>query len=280
MKILVAGAGIAGSVLTHMLRERGHEVTLIDPWPRRSASHCAYAYLRTAWFKGADKHRVRESLAWYERRGDIVTRTGSVTTGRSEDDTLKVRNQSDHVLVHPSRPLLVPDILWGVTRYREVPGGVLVDTTEGLPLDAQHLVLACGAGMDRWYTGSPVYGGVYECKSYRMITPLKLLRVTDRLTHVAADDGAVTRTAASKGRTPEEARARADKILELMMDRGMIACTRRWTYRAGVRWQSIDRAPVADRISEHVWALTGFARNGYAMAPSYANDLVTKLEAA
>ena len=277
MKVTVAGAGIAGSTITRMLRARGHEVTLLDPWPRRAASHCAYAYLRTGWFKGPDKVRVRQGLDWYERNGWIVTRKADV------HDRMRGRYvvQTDHILIHPSQPLLTPDILWGLDSYSdENLAGVQLKVL-GQPgiLWADHLVLACGPGMRRWSLGTPVHGGVFECESYRMGVPLRLLRLTDRLTHVAADDGAVVRTAASKGRTPEEARERSEKILNLMFDEGMLSSTHRWTYRAGTRWTGPDGGPVASRLSEHVWALTGFARTGYAMAPSYALDLIKALEA-
>jgi glycine/D-amino acid oxidase-like deaminating enzyme len=275
MKILIAGAGIAGSVLARMLRERGHEVLVTDRQPHLAASRCAYAYVRTAWFKGEDKARVRESLDWYDEHGWIITREGLLHTRDG-----RVRTQGDHILVHPTAPLVKPEGSWGLSEYRDGPGGVLAALgPERVPADAHHLVLACGAGMDYWYTGRPVYGGVFECKDYTMIKPLKLLRITDRLTHVAADDGVITRTAASKGRTPAEAKSRSTLILNTMMDRGLITCTRRWTYRAGVRWESVDKQPVASRISTHVWALTGFARTGYAFAPSYARELIGKMEA-
>lgn len=273
MKILVAGAGIAGSVLTRMLRERGHEVLLVDGTPQHAASRCAYAYTRLDWFRGPDRERARYALEWYDRHGWLKSSTGWVTDVRRGRDF----TQKGHYLVHPRGPLLIRDLGWNLERYSEVSGGVIA-TNGTLAFEARHLVLACGAGMDRWYSGTPVYGGVFECRDYRMITPLKLLRITDRLTHVAADDGAVTRTAASKGRTPEEARQRSEKILNTMFDHGIVTCTRKWEYRAGVRWNSVDGVPVAGRISPHVWALTGFARNGYALAPSYARDLVRKLE--
>lgn len=277
MKVTVAGAGIAGSVLTRMLRERGHEVTLLDPWPERAASRCAYAYLRLGWFKGPDKVRVRQGLDWYERNDWIVTRKADV------HDRMRGRYvvQTDHVLIHPSKPLLAPDIRWGLDSYAEDALTGVQLRVFGQPgvLYADHLVLACGPGMRRWSMGTPVYGGVFECESYRMGVPLRLLRLTDRLTHVAADDGTVVRTAASKGRTPEEARERSEKILARMFDEGMLSSTHRWTYRAGTRWTGPDGDPVASQLSEHVWALTGFARTGYALAPSYARDLVDKLEA-
>lgn len=272
MKVLVAGAGIAGSVLTHMLRDRGHEVLLADASPHRAASRCAYAYTRPDWFHGIDRARVRYALDWYGDRDWIISSTGWVTDvprGRDFD-------QRGHYLIHPRGPLLIPDLPLELNRWFG-PGG-LVNLGDDFEVRVDRIVLATGASSVRWAPGTPVYGGVFECRDYRMSRPLKLLRITDRLTHVAADDGATTRTAASKGRTPEEAKAKSEKILETMLDKGIVTSTRRWDYRAGTRWNTDNGAPRADQVGANAWTLTGFARNGYALVPSYARDLVRRLE--
>lgn len=275
MKILIAGAGIAGSVLARMLRERDHDVTVTDPRPHTAASRCAFAYLRTAWWQGPEREEVRRAVDWYEERGWVLTRDGWVTDVRRGRDF----RQSDHVLIDPRAPLVKADLSMRLNRYMDGPGGVLTTLGDGVQTDATHLVLACGAGMDRWSSGTPVHGGIYECDDYRMITPLKLLRVTDRLTYTAADDGTVTRVGASKARTPEAARERAGRILDRMMDAGIVTCTRPWTYRAGTRWEHLGGSSGGGRqISEHVWSFTGFARSGYARVPGAARKLIERMD--
>lgn len=274
MKILVAGAGIAGSVLTRQLRDRGHEVVLLDARPDRAASRCAFAYLRTAWWTGEDRARVREAITWYEQRGWLITTQATVHDVRRG----RTVTQADHVLLDPHAPLVRPDLAMNLTRYSDGPGGVLVHAGDGLELDGRHLVLACGAGMDRWYTGTPTYGGIFEAPGRCMSGTLRLLRVTDRMTYKAAAGERVTRVGASTGRTPEAARARAEAILRRMLDANLIDAPAPWTYRAGTRWTNLAGPGGHSRISQSVWAFTGFARSGYATVPGAARDLVRELE--
>lgn len=274
MKILIAGAGIAGSVLTRMLRERGHEVVLADARPDRAASRCAFAYLRTAWWTGEERAEVRRAVGWYEERGWVLSRDGRVTDVRRGRDF----SQADHILIDPRGPLVKPDLGMNLQRWSGRLS-VLAVLGDGLEVPVDRLVVATGAGTGRWAHGTPVYGGVYECMDYRMITPLKLLRVTDRLTYTAADDGTVTRLGASKALTPEAAKRRAWTIRERMMDAGLVTCTRKWTYRSGTRWEQANRSPGGARqVSERVWTFTGFARSGYARVPGAAQYLIRRLE--
>lgn len=274
MRIMVAGAGIAGSVLTRMLRDRGHEVTLIDSRPHRAASRCAFAYLRLAWWTGAERDEVRRAVDWYDWHGWVRSRTGVVHDLRRG----WTRERRDHVLVDPRGPLVRPDLSVDLTGYRDGPGGVLLKLG-GINTDAHRLVIACGAQTDRWSAGSPVYGGIYETPGARTEGALNLLRVTDRMTFTAACDGTRTRVGASKGLTPETARERVDRIFERMKAAGIIDPSAPWEYRAGTRWEYLGGAPGGPRrLSENVWTFAGFARSGYARVPEAARRLVERIE--
>lgn len=272
---MVAGAGIAGSVLTRMLRDRGHDVTLIDSGPHRAASRCAFAYLRLAWWKGAERDEVRRAVDWYDRHGWVRSRTGIVHDLRRG----WTREQRDHVTVDPRGPLVRPDLASDLTAYWDGPGGPVVLLEDNLRLDAHRLVIACGAQTDRWSAGSPVYGGVYEASGAHTEGALNLLRVTDRMTFTAAHDGTMTRVGASKGLTPGAARERADRIFERMTAAGIIDPSAPWEYRAGARWEHLGGAPGGPRrLSENVWTFAGFARSGYARVPEAARRLVERIE--
>lgn len=272
---MVAGAGIAGSVLTRMLRDRGHEVILIDSRPYRAASRCAFAYLRLAWWKGAERDEVRRAVDWYEGNSWVRSRTGVVHDLRRG----WTREQRDHVLVNSRGPLVRPDMAVDLSGYWDGPGGVAVLVGDRLRLDAHRLVIACGAQTDRWAQGSPVYGGIYEVPGAHTEGALNLLRVTDRMTFTAAYDGARTRVGASKGLTPEKARERADRIFERMTDAGIIDPSAPWEYRAGTRWEHLGGAPGGPRrLSENVWTFAGFARSGYARVPEAARRLAERIE--
>lgn len=274
-KVIVAGSGIAGSVLTRILRERGHRVTLVDGDPGASASRCAFAYLRTVWWTGEEKARVRAGLEWYTRHGWHLTDEALVVDlGRN-----RTAMQGDHHLIDPEGPLVTPDLHQHLGEYRDGPGGVLASAGEHA-LDAHHLVLACGSGMNRFSFGTPSFGGVLDARGLRMTkgAPLALLRVTDRLTHVAAGSSRMTRVGASRGPMPGVARDRAHQILNRMVHEGLVDGRAPWEYRPGVRWTSVNGSPGGTQVSAHVWTFTGFARSGYATVPSAALDLADRLE--
>lgn len=274
MKILIAGAGIAGSVLTRMLRERGHDVILTDARPDRAASRCAFAYLRTAWWKGEERAEVRRAVDWYEKRGWVLARHASVSDLRRD----WTRDQADHILIDPRGPLVKPDLAMNLHRWSGTPG-VTATLGDGLEVQADRLVLACGAGTSRWTHGVQVHGGVWEVPEPAVEPGLRLLRVTDRLTYTAARDRNTLRVGASKALTPEAARQRAVKILGRMFTAGLVSPELPWTYRAGTRWEHRDRSPGgARRVSERVWEFTGFARSGYARVPGAAQYLIRRLE--
>lgn len=274
MKIVVAGAGIAGSVLTRMLRERGHSATLLDSSPDKAASRCAFAYLRTAWWTGEEKHRVREALKWYESHGWVIADEATVHDVRRG----RVLTQRDHYLVDPWAPLLEPDLAMNLSGFSDGSAGVRLWSGAGEPQDADRLVLACGSGMERFTSGTATYGAVYEAPGRQADEALKLLRVTDRMTHVAAAGDRLTRVGASKGRTREAALARAEAILERMIRYGIVTPGADWKLREGMRWETLVGPVGGLRLDRHVWSFTGFARSGYATVPGAARDLVKELE--
>lgn len=273
MKVVIAGSGIAGSVLTRMLRERGHEVVVLDPDPETAASRCAFAYLRTAWFTGEARRRVREALRWYDDHGWALEHQATVHDLKRG----RVVTQPDHYLIDPVGPLVEPDRAERVEGYREGTYGVRVLTPTNV-IDAHHLVLACGQGMDRFTSGTPTYGAVFDAPGRQAADGLSILRITDRLSHAVAAGGHRTRTAASKGRTPESAAERAEAILDQMIRHGVVSGDAEWTLRTGVRWENFNGTPGHSYLGYRAWAFTGFARTGYALVPGAARELIQELE--
>lgn len=275
MKILIAGGGIAGSVLTRLLRARGHEVVLTDGYPDAAASRCAFAYLRLAWWKGEQRDEVRRAVDWYEQSGWLRTRTGTVHDVRRG----WTREQQDHILLDPRGPLVRERLLVPLRSYEESPGGVSALLGDGFGVDADRLVLACGAGTGAWSLGEAVYGGVFERPGRHLPegSDLHLLRVTDRLTHVAAWDGAVTRVGASKARTPGAAMDGATAVLGRFAVRGIVDPDG-WTYRSGTRWAHLAGPGGHRQLSPRTWTFAGFARSGYATVPGAARRMIERLE--
>ncbi len=277
MKILVVGAGIAGSCATTVLREAGHDVVLADPTPDLAASRCAFAVTRLAWWGTEQRATVRRSLDWYNQRGHIITKTAVVHDVRRWRTTI----QGDHYLINPTATLVKPDMGLEMTDWWPSPGGVRAEFGEFGPSGYDALVLAAGPDTARlagWPPGGYSYGGIYTAPGNRLTDggQLAMLRRTDRLGYTAAWLIDETRIGASRCSTPEQAHRVADGIRDRMLSEGIVTGSAdEWSYRSGIRYATAS--PGATRIAERVWTLTGLARSGYAIAPAAALDIASEI---
>jgi hypothetical protein len=277
MKILVAGAGIAGSCATAVLREAGHGVDLADASPSTAASRCAFAVTRLAWWDTEQRHTVRRSLDWYDDQGHIVTATATVHDVRRG----RVAVQPDHYLIDPVGPLVKPDTATALDWWVQCPGYVLVGMRDGGEHRYGALVLAAGpatAHLAGWPSTGRSFGGIFAAPGDRLADggQLAMLRRTDRLSYTAAYVGGETRIGASRCSSPGQARRVADGIRDRLLSAGIVTGDfADWKYRAGTRYATA--APGASRIDDRVWALTGLARSGYALAPAAALDIATEI---
>jgi hypothetical protein len=277
MKILVAGAGIAGSCAATVLRDAGHEVVLADPSPSTAASRCALAVTRTAWWGTEQRRTVRRSLDWYNRRGHIITTTATVHDVRRG----KTSVQGDHYLINPRAPLVTPDTRKALDWWVPCPGYVLAGMHGGTEHRFGALVLAAGpatAHFAGWPSDGRSFGGIFTAPGNRLTDGgrLAMLRRTDRLSYTAAWLADETRIGASRCSSPGQARRVADGIRDRLMSEGIVTGPAGdWEYRAGTRYATAS--PGAVRIRDRVWTLTGLARSGYALAPAAALDIATEI---
>lgn len=282
MRILVAGAGIAGSCTATVLREAGHDVVLADGQPHLAASRCAFALTRMSWWKGEQRAAVARSLDWYADRDRILTDTAvvhDIRRGRTE-------KQGGYLLIDPVRTLVKSDLPSNVSWWTPDGDGVLVRLRNGIQdwkLDA--LVIACGPAtgyIARQAPGVHSYGGIFTAPGNRLADPgrLALLRRTDRLSYTAAYVGSgadsETRIGASRSLTAGEAYDSAVDIRARLLSEGVVTGhSDEWTYRAGTRYATVT--PGARHIAARVWTLSGLARSGYALAPAAALDIATEI---
>jgi glycine/D-amino acid oxidase-like deaminating enzyme len=275
MKVAVAGAGIAGSCVTRVLRERGHEVTVVDRYPQWAASRCAFAVNRMSWWTGEQREAVRTSLAWYRTHGYVITDEATV------HDVLRdrVTVQGDHYLIDPLAPLVTPDLMVNLDQWEDTDGGVSVLTDDGTGRTFDALVIACGpASADlTGGRGTSTYGGMYAAPGNLLTDPgpLALLRRTDRLSYTVCFTNGETRVGASRRVTAALARADADKILNMVTKHGLVLPDL-WEYRSGRRYATAQ--PGLSQLDTHTYSLTGLARSGYALAPQAALRLAVQLE--
>lgn len=279
MRILVVGAGIAGSCAANVLREAGHDVVVTDPAPHMAASRCAFAVTRLAWWGADDRATVRRSLDWYNRRGHIITKTAVVHDARRGRTTI----QGDHYLINPTITLVKPDLSLSVKGWKDEPGAVIVHFQELDSVRYGAVVLAAGVGM-RHLTRTPgqepgiSYGGMFTAPGNRLTDggQLAMLRRTDRLSYTAAWLIGETRIGASRCSSPGQAHRVADGIRDRMLSEGVVTGSADdWEYRAGVRYAT--GSPGVSRLGERVWSLTGLARSGYAIAPAAALDIAAEI---
>ena len=281
MKILVAGAGIAGSCMTTVLREAGHEVVLVDRASWSAASRCAFAVTRTAWWGGEERHAVRRSLDWYNLREHIVTKSAVIHDVRRARTLIR----PDYYLVNPVTTLVHPDLEQGLDWWvhdadrSRVLAGFLPCTQE----DAFDALVICAAGETPRLAGQEphgrtVFGGMFTAEGNRLTRggQLSVLRRTDRLSYTAAFVGGKTRIGASRCSTPGEARRIAEGIRDRLLSEGVVSGgVPDWWYRAGKRF--ITDQPIAQRINQRVWTLAGLGRTGFATAPAAALDIATEI---
>lgn len=277
MKILVAGAGIAGSCAATALREAGHVVHLADPSPSTAASRCAFAVTRTAWWGTEQRRTVRRSLDWYRQRGHIITSSAVVTDVRRG----KTLIQGDHYLINPTLTLVDPDTHVGLDWWVQCPGYVLVGMRDGTEHRYGALVIAAGpasAHLAGWPSTGRSFGGIFAAPGSRLAHAgqLSMFRRTDRLSYTAAWLVTETRIGASRCSSPGQARRVAEGIRDRLLSEGVVTGSADdWEYRCGTRYATAS--PGAVRLEPRVWTLTGLARSGYALAPAAALDITTEI---
>ena len=271
MRAAVVGAGIAGSCVTRVLRERGHQVTLISAGKPHSLA--ATAVLRRAWHHQALRDVFDTSMECYARWGIRVDWGGLVTSWRRPGE-LAVPER-DWASIDPAAPLLAPDVTGAVEaitgRRVMVAGGPVVDA------DA---VVCCAGASTLSQPGRISWGVTWEHHDPLAVAPPPL-----RVHHVAPYKtifaGVFHAPAASRARigsstAPDLDRARrhGEDLLAAAIALGWTASASGWRPVAGAR----HHADVNAIRSGGVWYLAGLARTGYAMAPGWAAGLAGHIE--
>jgi hypothetical protein len=252
MRLKVFGAGIAGSALTRMARDRGHDVTLVSLG--QPASAAALAAVRLSWT--AEKERAAESIAWYDEHGWVVCNGARVISQKGEE-----RNETGWWLIDPTGPLVQPDEVREATTadvlMRE-EGEVLVFALGSGAADAGKLSYGATA------IGPPIDGPALQVAH---LAPYKSVLV--------GTAGGFTRVGSSKGKTQPDADLRLLNLVSAAAVRGLIPPDHPWEIIRGARAEAR-----ADRLlrSRSYWSLRGYGRLGYTLAPADARELIDRLE--
>lgn len=258
MDLTVVGNGVAGSALTRLARERGHNVRLIGGPP--SASLAALSVVRAAYVSSVPEAaaRVEFAVEQYRAAGCQVI-SGALASSKQKPEP---KLEKDWYAIEPGPFLLKPDRLVEVgPDYIDTGTMFTVHATgaAGLPGEATYGVTWVNAD-----TSSLTFDGlrVYRFAPYRSVD--------------AAAFRSGSRLGSSSSSTADGARQQSVKMFELADSLGWIGKHTGWYQIVARR----VKRPELVRINGRHVEFGGFHRNGWALAPAAARDLLDQLEAA
>lgn len=272
MKLIVVGAGIAGSCVTRMARERGFDVTVVAG-EARPDSLAATAVLRRGYHSG----RAGELEAWdyalsVYAEWDVRMHRGGVVSSYRRPLGGEVAD-SDWLLLDPAEALVKKDM------EREVLSAhgkrIWFGRGDGLAGDA--VVAACGARGVLAPSGSVTWGvtWLHAPDALRAPEDVKVYQYAPYRTIVGGVAGGRARVGSSSSVTEEGAVAQARKMLGVAWDLGWLTTTDGWEMRTGTR---VKTDGGWRRAEDGHWEIGGFHRTGYALAPMAAKEVLDDIE--
>jgi hypothetical protein len=273
VKLIVIGAGIAGSCLARLAREAGIDVTVVAQ-EGKPDSLAATAILRRGYHAGK-----REELeAWdyavecYERWGVHMQRGGAVSSYRRVG--AEAREDADWLLLDPAVPLVKADAEDEVV---SVHGGrVWFGPGRGITGDA--VVVAGGARSNLSSEDGKITWGltwVHQEDALKEPEKLKVYQYAPYRTIVGGAAGGMARVGSSSSVTEAGAVEQGEKMLRTAWDLGWLRTRNGWEMRVGARLKTERRWW---RTEDGHWEVGGFHRTGYALAPRTAQEIIDNIK--
>ncbi len=272
MKLVVVGAGISGSSVARLARERGWDVVVVG-LEGKPDSLAATAVLRRGYHAG----RPEELAAWdyavekYAEWGVRMHRGAGVASyrrplgGEVED--------ADWLLLDPAAALVKADV------RREVLSAhgsrVWFGRGDGLAGDA--VVVCAGARGALAPSGGVTWGVTWLAGPEALREPerVRVYQYAPYRTIVGGVAGGMARVGSSSSVSEEGAVAQARKMLGVAWDLGWLTTRDGWEMRVGTRVKTDWRWR---RDESGVWEIGGFHRTGYALAPMTAREVLDDIE--
>jgi len=270
MKLIVIGAGIAGSSATRIARDKGWDVTLIDHAPEQSASRSALATIRPTWFDKAERADLEKSWDWYSKWGAAGTREAHVSNWKNRE----VKAQKDWWLVDPILPLVKPDLTERVvgiyktfvtTPTKEIAADAILNCTGAYGADlARDVSLFAGV---TWIS----HDAQLDYSPYRVhhLRPYKSLS--------AAQINGVTRVGSSISASADKAIQEAEELLEQAHLLGIVQAGATWEMSLGWRAKGKGGIPIYPELGQRNAYFSGLARSGYGLSPAIAEKWIDSL---
>jgi hypothetical protein len=253
VRVIVIGAGIAGSAMGRALRDRGADVTIVAAGCGQARA--AIALTRSTWLPREQRSLLLPALAAYRAAGAPMACGAWVTSFDRQG-----LHQDDWWALDPLALLVPADVVGAAVGAGQ--GQVIVG---GQELVGDRVV---------WATADPSWGKVTYGVTWRHPDPAALafsgLRV-DRMapyrTMAGVAWGHGARIGSSNAAGLDTARRQAQRMLARAESLGWLA--------RGDGWEPIEGrrvlAPMAlERISGGAYRWGGFHRSGYVLAPALA----------
>lgn len=255
--LIVVGAGLAGSWLTRVARDRGMDVTLIGDQAEPSTA-AAVGLLRPTHLPEADRPLLPKSLRAWAEHGAAV-HTGAQV---SRWDRPGVKYQPDWHVVDPARACLRPDIIGKATPVG--PGRVRIGDAEL----AGTVVWCDGAG-----AGRRTYGVTWVHPDPRALKhPLAVHHVAPYKVLAGASFPTGCRLGSSSTSDPASATASALKLLSVAVQAGLTDSPDGWYPVSGTRLQRSETLTFDGPHGAYRWS--GFHRTGFGVVPATATQVL------
>ena len=270
MKLIVIGAGIAGSSATRIARDKGWDVTLIDNAPENAGSRSALATIRPTWFDKAERVDLERSWDWYTKWGAAGSREAYVSNWRNRE----VKKQKNWWLVDPILPLVEPDV-------RERVVGIYdkhVTTDAGQLIEGDAILNCTGAYGSELSRDVTLFAGVtwisrnaeLDYSPYRVyhLRPYKALSV--------AQINGVTRLGSSIAATADKA---IDDAKEMLMTAIALGIVKQADWEMSLGWRAKGKGgiPIYPELGQRNAYFSGLARSGYGLSPAIAEKWLDSL---
>lgn len=258
--LIVVGAGLAGSWLARVARDRGVEVTLVGD-EEEPPTAAAVGLLRPTHLPEADRGLLPKSLKAWSNHGIAVHSGAQVTRW----DRPGRKYQEDWYVVDPTRACLTPDV-----RGRAAPLGPGRIAVEDVELSGT--VVWCDGGG----TGRRTYGVTWVHPDPRALKhPLACHHLAPYKVLAGASFPTGCRLGSSSTSDPGSARTAGLKMLAAAVDAGLTDSMDGWYPVFGTRLQRPQTLTTDGPFDAFRWS--GFHRTGFGVVPAMAGRVLDEV---
>lgn len=251
--LIVIGAGLAGSWLTRVARDRGVEVTLVGD-DLEPPTYAAVGLLRPTHLPETDRPLLARSLRAWSEHGIAVHAGAQVTRWDKPGRNF----QHDWHVVDPTRACLLPDVTG-----RAKPAGANKVVVDGHDLTGT--VVWCDGSGD----GRRTYGVTWVHPDPRALKhPLAVHHLAPYKVVAGASFPTGCRLGSSSTADPATATASGIKMLAEAVRVGITDSTDGWYPVSGTRLQRTHT--LTPDGPDGAWRWSGFHRTGFGVVPAMA----------